>query len=486
MKFKFTAILLISVFLVSIATAQIPRTINYQGLLTDAGGTPLADNNHTITFSLYDDPGANSPLWTSIKSVGTESGLFNVVLGNDVQIDLPFDTQYWLGIQVESDPEMTPRIELTSSAYSFSSVSSDYSHNTGAIGGQEVSTNAPTNGDVLKWNGSLWAPGSDNAGTTVWATSGNNIYYDQGYVGIGDANPGTGLSLKNAAGYGSALALYNTGGGLEWRLASWIDGTLRFVKVTGTTFSPIVIEPVAGKVGIGTSAPDQQLSVHTASGISYIRVSDNTTGPASGLRMGLSGSGNAYIINDETTKSLSLGTDGTTQVRITDIGRVGINELNPGQLLHLKQDAANKGFRIEHQSTTDFWENGIGTTTKNYKFYYNNLFRADISSVDGAYTQSSDRRLKKDIKPISNVLDKVAKLKPSTYQYIDNNGQGPRSTGFVAQDVETIFPDLVRETDDGYKGITYDGFAVIAIKAIQEQQKIIEELRNRIEELERR
>ena len=88
----------------------------------------------------------------------------------------------------------------------------------------------------------------------------------------------------------------------------WI---LRFVKTTGTTFTPLAIEPVDGKVGIGTSTPDQQLSVHTNSGISYIRVSDNTSGPTSGLRMGMSGAGNAYIINDETAKSLSLGTSGT-------------------------------------------------------------------------------------------------------------------------------------------------------------------------------
>ncbi len=160
----------------------------------------------------------------------------------------------------------------------------------------------------------------------------------------------------------------NTGGGLEWRITSWTDGLLCFVKGSGTTFTAMVIDPVDGRVGIGTDTPDQQLSVHTSSGISYIRVSDNTSGPSSGLRMGMSG-GNAYIINDETAKSLSLGTDGTSQVRITDIGRVGINELTPDMLLHIKQDVSNKGLRIEHNSTTDYWENGIGVTTKNYKFY---------------------------------------------------------------------------------------------------------------------
>lgn len=238
-----------------------------------------------------------------------------------------------------------------------------------------------------------------------------------------------------------------------------------------------------GYVGIGTDTPDQQLSVHTTSGIGYIRVSDATSGTTSGLRMGMSGSGNAYIINDEPNKFLSIGTNGTTQMRIDESGYVGINQLTPEQQLHIKQTATNKALRLEHQSTTDFWENGIGTTTHNYKFYFNNLFRADISSVDGAYTQSSDRRLKKNIVYMGSVLERIMELKPATYNYIDNAKGAVRSTGFVAQEVEQVFPSLVRDMEDGYKGVVYDGFAVISIKAIQELNEEIELLKTELEEL---
>jgi hypothetical protein len=199
--------------------------------------------------------------------------------------------------------------------------------------------------------------------------------------------------------------------------------------------------------------------------------------------MGLSGSGNAYIINDEASKTLSLGTSGTTRIRINDVGYTGINETSPAMMLHVKQDISNRGFRIEHNSTTDYWDNGIGVTTKNYKFYYNGIFRADISSTDGAYVQSSDRRLKRDIVYMEPVLDKVVQLKPATYQYIDNAASATRSTGFVAQDVEPLFPDLVRETDEGYKGLVYDGFAVISIKAIQELNEKINEMQREIDQL---
>ena len=166
------------------------------------------------------------------------------------------------------------------------------------------------------------------------------IYYDQGYVGIGTSTPGAGLELNSAAGYGSAISLNNNGGGTEWRISSWTDGLLKFIKSPGSTFTAMAIEPIEGKVGIGTSAPDQQLSVHTNSGLSYIRVSDNTTGPSSGLRLGMNGSGSAYIINDETAKSLSLGTNGFTQLRINDLGHIGINTLSPALMLHIKQDVS--------------------------------------------------------------------------------------------------------------------------------------------------
>ena len=414
MKTKLFPILILLLFFSNSLFGQVPQTINYQGVLTQPSGQPVSNGNYNLTFRLYDAAVAGTELWIEVQIIPVENGIFNVILGDVTPFALDFDAPYWLSIQVAVDPELSPRVELTGVPYSFSSASTE------GIQHRPVDPGSPVNGQVLKWDGSFWAPADDNAGSTVWQTSGNNIYYNQ------------------------------------------------------------------GNVGIGTTSPDQQLSVHTSSGSGYIRVSDNTTGPSSGLRLGLSGSGNAYIINDESAKSLSLGTDGTSQMRITDIGRVGINELTPDMMLHIKQDVSNKALRMEHQSTTEYWENGIGVTTKNYKFYYNNLFRADISSVDGAYTQSSDRNLKKDIDDMESVLDKVKQLKPSTFNYVDFNGIGPKSIGFIAQDVESIFPDLVRDGDDGYKGLVYDGFAVIAIKAIQEQQKIIEELQKKIEMLERR
>ncbi|HLO44708.1 MAG TPA: tail fiber domain-containing protein [Leadbetterella sp.] len=100
--------------------------------------------------------------------------------------------------------------------------------------------------------------------------------------------------------------------------------------------------------------------------------------------------------------------------------------------------------------------------------------------ITGLYTVGSDRKLKKNIKPLENVLEKVIQLKPSKYQYISNNPNGRESIGFIAQEVEPIFPQLVGTSMDKEGNITktmnYSNMSVIAIKAIQEQQVLIEKL----------
>ena len=331
--------ILVSLALVLAGTvgfAQAPDAINYQAVARDGAGILLATQNLDVRIGIYSGVGAGVLGYEETHTVTTNSyGQFSLKIGEGTPTMGTFSAIAWSGdvqnLKVEVD-DGGGYVDLGTSQL----VSVPYA---------------------------IHANTADVAGP--WALNGSNAYYNNGYVGVGTDTPGAGLSLESTAGYGSALGLKNTGGGLEWRLASWTDGTLRMVKTSGTTFSAMVIEPVDGYVGIGTSTPDQKLSVHSDAGISYIRVSDNTSGPASGLRMGMSGSGNAYIINDEATASLSLGTNGTSQMRILENGHVGINELTPDMMLHIKQDVANKGLRIEHQSATNYWENGIGTTTNN-------------------------------------------------------------------------------------------------------------------------
>jgi len=99
--------------------SSIPNTMRFQGKLKDSQGAPL-DGTYTITFSLYDvESGADAALWTEEQTLTITNGLLDVELGSVTPIELAFNKQYWLGVKVESDPEMTPRFKLTSVPYSF-------------------------------------------------------------------------------------------------------------------------------------------------------------------------------------------------------------------------------------------------------------------------------------------------------------------------------------------------------------------------------
>jgi hypothetical protein len=107
------------------AQAQIPKTLSYQGVLTDADGAVVADANYDLTFKLYDTAIGGTALWTEGQSAAVVKGVFNVILGSVNPLPLPFNKQYWLGVTVGTGSELAPRIQLTSSAYSLRAVNAD-------------------------------------------------------------------------------------------------------------------------------------------------------------------------------------------------------------------------------------------------------------------------------------------------------------------------------------------------------------------------
>ena len=80
--------------------------------------------------------------------------------------------------------------------------------------------------------------------------------------------------------------------------------------------------------------------------------------------------------------------------------------------------------------------------------------------------------MKKDIKPFKNVLSGLTQLQAYTYHMKDAPDDSPLSFGFMAQEVEKQFPDMVVEKN-GYKSLCYDHFAVLSVEAIKEQQEQI-------------
>jgi len=177
--------------------------------------------------------------------------------------------------------------------------------------------------------------------------------------------------------------------------------------------------------------------------------------------------------------------------------------------------------RISGTSNVDFWNatdpgNGAAALTptdrgfnwRNFNFVAGSSVENSLMTLNGLGNLTisgtnyftSDRRLKTDVKGFENsTLEKVMQLKPSTYlkhtsgfdnagNIIINESNAPISDfGFIAQDVYTVFPELVHKPANETKelwSVDYARLSVILTKAVQEQQQVIESQEARIKKLE--
>ena len=81
--------------LTSSAHAEVPRTMAFQGRLTDQSGRPL-DGNQTVIFRIYDAVTGGTKLWEETKTLAVSAGLFSALLGSTTPLALPFDRPYWV------------------------------------------------------------------------------------------------------------------------------------------------------------------------------------------------------------------------------------------------------------------------------------------------------------------------------------------------------------------------------------------------------
>ena len=94
-------------------------------------------------------------------------------------------------------------------------------------------------------------------------------------------------------------------------------------------------------------------------------------------------------------------------------------------------------------------------------------------------TTSSDERLKKNITPISNGLDKVLKLQGVNYQFTHDR-DNRREVGLIAQQVEEVVPEVIGEREDGMKTVNYGALVGVLIEAVKELTQEVETLKAKL------
>ncbi len=199
-------------------SAQVPHLVNYQGSLTDTGGDPV-EGDHALTFTIYPDSAhASVPIWSETHpAVSFDGGLFHVLLGSVAALpDSLFQSEIrWLGITVDPDPEISPRIRITSVPWALKAGHADtaatvlempdHDHNDLYYTKSELNgagtLNEPANPvdwTKLKSVPDGFADGDDDVGgpDSDWNLSGDDMYSSpSGNVGIGTPTPGDKLDV---------------------------------------------------------------------------------------------------------------------------------------------------------------------------------------------------------------------------------------------------------------------------------------------------
>jgi hypothetical protein len=263
-----------------------------------------------------------------------------------------------------------------------------------------------------------------------------------------------------------------------------------------------------GNLGIGTSSPSFKLQVNsvttngtslqagpcTLSGFSSqgffagaATLSSGGTWTATNTasaQIGILGSG---AMTFSTNDSLTVGNTftPTERMRIDSSGDLLVGVTSGDGRIRMKQsaDAHTGTFVIENFGNTNTWSFLIGSDN-NFYVGYNGSSRGQFNNSSGAYTALSDQRLKKNIASVSYGLDSVMSLNPVEYNMVDELDESQKHLGFIAQEASQVLPSTVSEFPDGTLGMDRTEIIPVLVKAIQEQQAIITDLKSRIEALE--
>lgn len=457
--------------------AQVPQGITFQGIARDASGLPVSSTTVNITVRILNSGSVLQYEETHTQLTDTY-GLFDIIIGQGSPVTNTFASIDWAAnnhqVQILLNGTSLATIAFQSVPYAL--VADEVDMSMSEL--NDVNIGVLSSGQILQWSGTQWAPAG--LPTSVWTQNATDAYYTSGDVGIGNTNPNIRLDVEDTD---YQLRLGNTNpGGDDWYIGSsataWTAGAGKLVfSPTSSTSATSMVITNNSEVGMGTNTPVGRLQVIPFGSLDNGGSLQTT---AAGLLVGASTSGialDADQIEQTGSADLFVNLNGGGNLRLVEGGGnvgVGVIGTTPAALLQINQtsNAAGGSLRLVGNGTPTFWDI-FRNTAGDLEFDYLSNPRGSINQTTGVYTNLSDRRAKKNITLLGPILDKVMMLQPSSYLYKSQSDGATPSVGFIAQEVGSVFPELVHDVGE-YQGLSYGEFSVLAIKAIQEQQEMIQ------------
>lgn len=337
--------------------------------------------------------------------------------------------------------------------------------------------------------GSLWVGGS--ATTTIFgsatSTFGAGIQATTiSLTGAATSSAANGFNIANGCFAINGSCVSGTGG-ISGTVSSGTQGQFAFYNANGTTVSgtSTLFVSQAGNVGIGTTTPAELL--HIAGDNDFT----GSTNSDSQLRIsGASDPNQRLLVGFNTTSNFGylqatkLGVGFKSLILNPLGGNVGIGTAAPAQILDV-EGTSDRQIRLRDTVTSagKYWE--IGPDAGN-TFTVFNQAGSGVYMGDGgtSWISTSDQRLKTNIQtlPAASGLSAIMKLEPVTFNWKDARNASSEHLGFIAQDLQKSFPELVStigtttiqhadgstEVVTNTLGVDYSNLVVPTIKAIQD------------------
>ena len=364
---------------------------------------------------------------------------------------------------------------------------------------------------------------------TQWTTTGSNVYYNTGNVGIGKATPTAQLDVlsSNTIGISStgsttgSTGLYhiaNSNASTSWNLGveggAWASGApLGSLYIDKQDVGPKMTITPDGNVGIGTTTPASKLHIAGADMNNALLFENTSANPGrnyilfktQGTEQGYIGLGGGAtnhmsVAAYGASNNLYLETGSLARMTILPSGNIGIGTTTPGYKLHvaggtIRCELGSNGvsgafigggsnLQIYHNSGSSVYF--LNSASGIYEFYNAGGSTSTGTLVAGGYTTGSDRRLKYNIVNTHFGISDLMKIQVRDYVYKADSSK-TLTTGFIAQELYDIFPNAVSKpakAEDMWS-VDYGKVTPLLVKAIQEQQATIEAQQKQIDELKK-